>query len=94
MTKSKSSVKLTRKTLQELKDNGFLYVLVKGYTLDRCVDHIQLNHFTLLPVRELPSEPGKKGIYAPLDSEVLSEWASFDDNGPDAFIQFDEEPQY
>lgn len=74
--------------MQELKDRGFLYVLVKGYTLDRRLDYIQMNHFTLLPVVELPPEPGAKEIFAPVDSEILMEWANSADKGLEVYIEY------
>ncbi len=73
--KNRPSVPLTRESLQELKDKGFLFVLVKGYSLERRVDYIHLTHFMLTPVRELPEDPGDKEIFAPIDSDVLWEWA-------------------
>lgn len=85
MAKSKPSTRLTARILQQLKDKGFQFVLVKGYTPDRRHDHIQLNHLTLVPVMELPQKPGDKEIYAPIDSEILLDWA----NSPDVdFIAY------
>jgi hypothetical protein len=79
-------IRLTEKTLQELKDKGFQFVIVKGYTPERRLDHIQLNYFTLVPLKELPTGPGEKEIYAPIDSEVLAEWANLSD-GFEAYIE-------
>ena len=84
---SKPASRLTKESLQELKDLGFRFVLVKGYTLDRRADYIELNHFTLVPVRELPQDPNEKEIYAPLDSEILQEWASDAESGVEAYIE-------
>ena len=78
---------MTKKSLQELKELGFRYVLVKGYTPDRRFDYIELNHFTLVPVKELPEDPGQKEIFAPIDSEILDEWASQPEMGIMAFIE-------
>lgn len=89
MAQNKSSIRLTDQTLQDLKDKGFQYVIIKGYTPDRRLDHIQLNHFVLMPVVELPTEPGEKEIYAPIDSEVLSDWAGTTDGSFEAYIEFD-----
>lgn len=88
MAQSKSSKRrrLTDQTLQELKDKGFQYVLVKAYTPDRHLDHIELNHFVLVPVKQLPTEPG---IYEPIDSEVLLEWVNSIDTGFEAYIEID-----
>ena len=90
MAKSRSAVRLTDQTLQELKDKGFRYVLVIGYIPDQRRSYIQLNHFTLVPVIELPLEPGEKEIYAPIDSDILLDWANSAD---EEFIAYIERPE-
>ena len=86
MGNSKSPVRLTKQSLQHLKDSGFLYVLIKGYTRDNRVDYIELDHFNLIPVKSLPEDPNKKGIYEPIDSSILTGWASFPDEDLKIFI--------
>lgn len=81
MEKSGSAVRLTNKSLQHLKDSGFRYVLVKGYSKDGRMDYIELNYFTLTPVKDLPDDPNKKEIYEPIDSIILMEWANSPDDG-------------
>jgi hypothetical protein len=87
MADNKGAVRLTNQTLQQLKDKGFQYVLIKGYDLSKKIDYIQLNSFQLTPVKELPQDPALKEIYAPLDSEILLQWASSDESGIEAFIE-------
>jgi hypothetical protein len=87
MAENKSPVKLTKKTLQQLKDKGFQYVLIKGYSLHKRVDYIELDSFKLIPVKELPLDPAQKEIYAPLDSEILLEWTSAGTGSIEAFIE-------
>lgn len=89
MAKNKSRIRLTNRTLQALKDNGYQFVLVKGYGFNQHPDYLQLNYFTLVPVKTLPQEPGEKEIYAPIDSEVLTEWANSPDNELEAYIQLE-----
>lgn len=86
MAEDKTGVRLTKKTLQQLKDKGFQYVLIKGYSLSKKVDYIELNTFKLIPVKELPQDPAQKEIYAPLDSEILLEWTSAGTGSIEAFI--------
>jgi len=83
----KSAARLTLKNLQNLKDSGFLYVLVKGYSTGRRVDYIELNYFILTPVKDLPTDPAKKEIYEPIESPILIEWASFPENGVKVLIE-------
>jgi len=89
MRNYRNSDKLTVKRLQELKDLGFRFVLIKGYALDRRADYIELNHFSLLPVKELPEDPAQKEIYEPIESEILLEWASSVDSRVTAYIDAD-----
>ena len=86
MQKSKQLQRLTKENLQWLKEQGFLYVLIKGYAPERKIDHIGLDHFILTPVKELPVEDGAKGIYADIDSEILADWARSSGAGIEAFI--------
>ena len=79
MEHSTSAARLTKQSLQYLKDSGYRFVLVRGYTRDRRVDYIELSYFTLIPVKELSEDPNKKGIYEPIDSPILMEWANFPD---------------
>jgi hypothetical protein len=85
MCNDKRGVRLTEDLLQQLKDRGFRYVLIKGYSLSKKMDWIELNAFQLTPVKALPEDPAEKEIYAPVDSEILSEWAS-PENKIQAFI--------
>ena len=87
---SKPGIKLTKQNLQELKEKGYLYVLVKGYTTDRRIDYIEPNHIILIPVKGLSSDPTKKGIYEPIDSPILSQWAQFPDVGVQVLIEADQ----
>jgi hypothetical protein len=87
MQNSRSAIRLTNESLQHLRDSGFRFVLVKGYTTDRRVDYIELNYFTLVPVKELSEDPDRNEIYEPIDSEILSEWARFPDEGAKVMIE-------
>jgi hypothetical protein len=89
MAQKKTSfrVRLTEQSLQELKDKGYQYVLVKSYTPDRRLDHIHLNHIILMPVMALPTKPGDREIFAPIDSEVLLDWVSSQDASFEAYIE-------
>ena len=87
MEKPTAGTRLTKQSLRALRELGFRYVIVNGYTPDRRFDYIALNRFILVPVKELPEAPGQNGIYAPIDSDILDDWASQPDNGIKAFIE-------
>jgi hypothetical protein len=88
-----TAIRLTAPRLQELKDLGFRFVLIKGYSLNRRSDYIELNHFILVPVVQLPEDPAQKEIYEPIDSEILLDWASSPE-GVKAFIERDPKTPY
>lgn len=79
--------RLTRQLLEKLKAKGYRYVVVEGYTVDRRQDFIEMNHFVLRPLKELPNLPGDLGIFEPIDSPILDEWADAPDGGIHAFIE-------
>jgi hypothetical protein len=90
MAKTKPSIRLTVRSLQQVKDKGFQYVLIKSYAPDRRHDYIQLNHLILVPVVELPRESGEKEIFAPIDSEIILDWANSPDKDFIAYIEIPE----
>jgi hypothetical protein len=87
MENPKTANRLTKQSLQHLKDSGFRFVLIKGYSRDGRVDYIEIDYFSLLPVRDLPDDPNKKEIYEPIDSAILMEWANFPDEGLKVIIE-------
>jgi hypothetical protein len=82
-----TALRLTATRLQKLKDQGFRFVLIKGYSLNKRSDYIELNHWVLVPVMQLPEDPAQKEIYEPIDSEILLEWASCSPDGVEAYIE-------
>jgi hypothetical protein len=92
MRKEQAVTRLTPQVLEKLMERGFQYVLVESYTLDRRLDYIEMNHFLLRPVKALPDESGELGIFEPIDSPILREWAKHADNGIKAFIDTNSHP--
>jgi hypothetical protein len=92
MENPRSAITLTKQSLQQLKDSGFRFVLIKGYTTDRRIDYIEVNYFTLVPVKDLSEDPNKKEIYESIDSEILMQWASFPDDGAKVVIEMEQTP--
>lgn len=85
-------IRLTRHSLEKLKQWGFRYVVVESYTIDRRSDFIEMNHFLLKPLKEMPGEPGELGIFESIDSQILREWADHPDSGIKAFIDTNDQP--
>ena len=78
--------KLTPAILEELKKKGFKYVIVNAFTHDKRADYMEPHYFVLEPVKELSDDVNKKGIYEPIESPLLMEWAKFPHEGPTIFI--------
>ena len=92
METSRSAIRLTNHSLQQLKDSGFRFVLIIGYTTDRREDYSEVKYFTLIPVKDLPEDSNKKEIYEPIDSDILMQWASFPDDGAKVIIEMKQTP--
>ena len=80
------ATRLTHLSLQKLKDDGFRYVQVMGFTQDGRLDYMELKYFMLIPVKFLPEDQNKRGIYEPIESKILIEWANSDDDGFEVLV--------
>jgi hypothetical protein len=81
-----SKKKLTLASLQSLKKKGFRYVQVQGFSPDKHLDYMEPRYFVLVPMKNLPTETDQKGIYEPIESEILTEWANAEEEGFDVFL--------
>lgn len=67
---------LTLQALINLEHSGYKFVQVYGLTLDMHYDYVEPHWIILKPFKELPTAQIDKGIYEPLDSTLLREWAT------------------
>lgn len=81
-----SKKKLTLASLQNLRKRGFRYVQVQGFSPDKHLDYMEPRYFVLVPMKNLPTETDQKGIYEPIESDILTEWANTEDEGFDVFL--------
>ena len=81
-----STTLLNAKELKKLESKGYKFVLVKGLTPDNHYEHVEPHCLILVPVKELPSDQGKKDIYAPIQSKILQQWAKEDSDSLKIFI--------
>ena len=81
-----SKKKLTLASLQKLKKKGFRYVQIHGFFPVKHLDYMEPRYFVLVPLKNLPTETDQKGIYEPIESEILTEWAKTEDEGFDVFL--------
>jgi hypothetical protein len=81
-----SKKKLTPASLQSLRKKGFRYVQVQGFSPDKHLDYMEPRYFVLVPLKNLPVENDQKGIYEPIESKILNEWANAADEGFEVLI--------
>ncbi|MBP9097341.1 MAG: hypothetical protein KBF74_00890 [Ferruginibacter sp.] len=72
--------------LENLISKGYKFVQIKGLTLDMHYDYVEPHYLLLVPFRELPTDPLKKDIYEPLNSELLYKWATEKNEYPEIII--------
>jgi hypothetical protein len=82
----KSGVELTTGALDKLFNKGYRFVQVKGLTSDRHFDYMEPEILMLVPMKELPTDPLKRDIYEPINSELLYKWASEKNEHPQVLI--------
>ena len=74
------------KSLDDLHNKGYNYVLVKGFTIDRHYEYVDPYILVLVPIKELPSDPMLKDIYEPIKSDILYKWAGEKNEYPQILI--------
>jgi len=77
---------LTPSVLQNLKNKGFRYVQVTGFSSDRKPDYMEPRYFMLVPVKDLPGNQQEQGIYEPIDSKILMDWANSPYEGVEVLV--------
>lgn len=76
----------TLQVLEELKNRGFRYVQVNAFTQDKRQDYMEPRYFVLAPIKDLPDDMSEKGIYEPINSQLLIDWANSPDDGIEVFV--------
>lgn len=71
---------LTLKALDDLKEKGYRYLQVQGFTLDHHPEYIEPNYLMLVPKKSLASNKSKMDIYADISGETIINWAKRGDD--------------
>ena len=80
------AVELTLQTLEDLRNRGFQYVRVDAFTQDNRPDYMEPHYFVLEPIIDIPDDVSQKGIYEPINSKLLAEWASLPHEGVKIYV--------
>ena len=75
IAEGQGALQLDLKMLAKLERKGYKYVQITGLTMDKHYDYIEPHFILLKPIKELPSDPAQKGIYEPINSKILQQWA-------------------
>jgi hypothetical protein len=78
--------------LEALKDKGYRYVQIKGFTADKKLDYMEPRYWVLIPMKELPAGKGEIEIYEPINSQTLVEWATHPHDGMKVLVCNNKKP--
>ena len=67
---------LTNEALLDLKEKGYKYLQVQGYTLDHHLEYVEPHYLMLVPVKDFSDNRAKMGIYEDISSETVVNWAN------------------
>ncbi len=81
-----SGTLLSLEALIDIGKKGYKFVQVKSLTVDKHYDYIEPSIIMLVPCKELPTDPAKKDIFEPIDSELLRDWARETNDHTQIFI--------
>jgi len=86
ITESSSTTPLTLQMLQQIEDDGYKFVQVKGLTFDKHYDYVEPHFLVLVPMKELPTAQEHKDIYEPLPSPLLQKWVIENDDALEIMV--------
>jgi len=84
--KFKHIVELTLQSLEDIRNREFRYVRVNAFSHDNRPDYMEPHYFVLEPIVDIPDDVNKKGIYEPVNSKLLTEWANFPNEGIKVYV--------
>ncbi len=73
---SSGNVDFSAAALDQLLAEGYVYVQVKGFTIDKHCEYVDPHTLVLVPLKALPTDPVEKDIYEPIQSPILYQWAT------------------
>jgi len=65
---------LTQEALNSLKDKGYKYLQVQGYTLDHHAEYVEPHYLMLVPIKALSGNRAKMDIYEDINSDLIRDW--------------------
>lgn len=65
---------LTFEALNILKQKGYKYLQVQGFTMDHHLEYVEPHYFMLVPIKTLSTTQSQMDIYEDIDSDLIKEW--------------------
>lgn len=71
---------LTIKALDDLKEKGYRYLQVQGFTMDHHPEYIEPYYLMLVPVKSLTANKATMDVYEEISGEIIINWAKRSDD--------------
>jgi len=73
-------VTLTVDVLKKLKEKGYQYLQVQGFTMDHHPEYIEPNYLMLVPVKSLTANKATMDVYEEISGATIVNWAKRNDD--------------
>ena len=71
---------LTLAALDQLKEKGYQYLQVQGFTMDHHPEYIEPHYLMLVPVKSLTANKATMDVYEEISGETIINWAQRSDD--------------
>ena len=71
---------LTLAALDQLKEKGYQYLQVQGFTMDHHPEYIEPYYLMLVPVKSLTANKAPMDVYEKISGETIINWAKRSDD--------------
>ena len=71
---------LTMDALDRLKEKGYQYLQIQGFTMDHHPEYIEPHYMMLIPVKSLKANKASMDVYEEISGETIIKWAKQKDD--------------
>ena len=71
---------LTLDALNQLKEKGYQYLQIQGFTMDHHPEYIEPYYLMLVPVKSLTANKAAMDVYEEISGETIINWAKRSDD--------------
>lgn len=69
---------LTFEALNSLRQKGYKYLQVQGFTIDHHLEYVDPHYLMLVPIKALSTNRAQMDIYEDINSDLIKEWLNKD----------------